>query len=127
MPPRTSEAEVRKILPAPAISSADLEGFITTANVMVTQVLGSDTTLLEQTKTEIEKFLTAHLMASTRAQQLAKAGGGDTRAEFQGEFGKGLESTGYGQTVKRLDVTGKLAALDWENRTEVVFFSVGGC
>ena len=125
MPVRTSVPEVRKIITTD-ITDDDVTAFLTAASVMVDQVLGSSTELLDATKTEIEKFLTAHGIASTVTQQLAEAGGGDTRVKFQGETGKGLDSTGYGQYAKRLDTTGRLAGLDKEERTEFVFFSVGG-
>ena len=126
MPIRTSVAEVRKIIETD-IPDDQVQAFLTTASVTVDQLLGSNTVLTEETKTEIEKWLTAHGIASTVTQQLSEAGGGVTRVKFQGETGQGLRSTMYGQyVIDILDTTGIFAEQHKEDRQQFVFFSVGG-
>ena len=126
MPLRTSVAEVRKLIETD-ISDEQVSAFLTTASVTVDQLFGEEDRLTDETKTEIEKWLTAHGIASTVTQQLAEAGGGATRVKFQGETGQGLRSTMYGQyIVDILDTTGILAEQHREDRQQLVFFSVGG-
>lgn len=60
---------------------------------------------------EVETWLAAHLLASTREQQAqTEQIGNEYRVTYQGKTGLGLESTYYGQTVMMLDHTGRLAA-----------------
>ena len=122
---RSNVTEVRKIIDTD-IPDDRVEAFLKSASVMVDQALGKTTLLSEESKTEIEKFLTAHFIASTVTQQLAEAGGGVTRVKFQGEFGQGLKSTAYGQAVLRMDTTGILAQTDKDEKQQLVFISLGG-
>jgi len=61
--------------------------------------------------TEIEKWLTAHLITISRERMAAKEEAGGARIEYIGAFGAGLSSTPYGQTAIALDNTGTLLAL----------------
>lgn len=105
---RTDAASV-KIIIETELSDPVVDAFITTANLIVTDVLGSDTTLSTAQLTEIEKWLTAHLLASTREKQEQKEKVGDADVTYQGKTGMGLDATMYGQQVKILDTTGKMA------------------
>ena len=107
---RTTATAVKQILETD-LTDTELEAFISGATEVVTEVIGSDTSLSGDLKTEIERWLTAHMIASTREQQLSEAEAGPASAKFQGKTGLGLDSTMYGQTVKMLDATGKFAAL----------------
>ena len=104
---RTTSAEVIKILDNTALSTTIVDAFIGSANVMVTQILGTNlsTTVLA----EIEKWLTAHLIASTRERQAKKEGAGGAEIEYTGKFAFGLTLTTYGQMVLALDTTGAMA------------------
>ena len=97
--------EVKKILDT-GLDNSEIEAYISGATELVSATLGSGVTDL---KKEIVRWLTAHMIASTREQQLSEAGAGSARAKFQGETGLGLDSTHYGQQVKILDTSGKLA------------------
>ena len=110
---RTTVAEVNAILPE-TVADATVTAFIKTATELVTEVLGSDTTLTDALKEEIECWLTAHLIVATvqRSKMLVKAGGGPAPSvTFAGSFGTKLNSTTYGQQVLMLDTTGKFAKL----------------
>ena len=103
---RVSDAEVREIMDIDS-SITDLTPFITAANLVITARLsgaGHSDELLK----EIERWFSAHLIASrdplTKIEKL-----GDASRTIQGEFGKGLDSTTYGQNVKLLDTSGIMA------------------
>jgi len=85
-----------------------LDTFITAANQMVTEHLGSSGLSDDQLK-EIERWLAAHLLASTLELQVKSEGTKDANISYQGQTGKGLDFTSYGQMVKMLDTTGTLA------------------
>jgi hypothetical protein len=90
-------------------SLEDVGPFIQTANILVTDVLGSSSLSIALLK-EIETYLAAHFV--TLRDRMTKAEGADgVRFDFQGEFGMALDSSQYGQTAQLLDSTGKLASL----------------
>ena len=103
---RIDDGEVREIMDVDTDIS-DLTPFITAANLIVTARLagqGLGDTLMK----EIERWLAAHFVASR--DPLAKTEKiGDASITIQGEFGKNLESTAYGQRALLLDTTGALA------------------
>jgi len=102
-------SDVKAILDT-SLSDADIQAYITGSTALVTSVLGSSS-LSDDLIMEITRWLTAHMIASTREQQLSSAGAGSAKAVFQGVTGMGLDSTLYGQQVKILDTTGAMAAL----------------
>ncbi len=107
---RTTATEVKQILETD-ILDADVDAYIIGANALVTNVLGTDTTLSATLKEEIERWLTAHMIALSRELQPAKEGGGPAPSiTYQGQWGKMLELTSYGQMVLALDTTGKMKA-----------------
>jgi hypothetical protein len=104
---RTTDSEVKKIISLNSIT--DTTSFITTANLLVTQNLGNSG-LSDDMLTEIEKYLTAHLLAlHPDERQLIDQKLGDATDKLGGDFGKGLDFTQFGQTVKMLDTTGTFA------------------
>lgn len=105
---RTSAAEVKQVLDT-NLTNTIIGAFIRDANLVVTDVLGSDTTLSADQLKSIEKWLTAHFIACTRERQGSKEKVGDADITYQGKTGMGLDSTMYGQQVKMLDSTGKMA------------------
>lgn len=110
MAARTTADKIKEILDT-SLTDTQINGFIAGATALVDEVLGDVTSISDTLKAEIERWLTAHMIASTREQQLQSAKAGSTGATYQGQTGKGLESTFYGQTAMRLDASGKLAAL----------------
>ena len=103
---RTTTEKVLEILDT---DITDCTPFIVAANLIVDEQL-SEEGLSEALLTEIERWLAAHLACAKdpyiKAQKL-----GDASATYSGDFGKGLESTPYGQQVSLLDPTGSLARM----------------
>lgn len=104
MAERVTSDEVKKLIDT---EISDLSPFIKAANLTVNQYIQNDglgTALLK----EIERWLTAHFVAM-RERQLTSETVGDAANQYGGNFGMGLDFTQYGQQVKMLDATGKLA------------------
>ncbi len=112
---RTTATEVKQIIDTDLLDSI-VDAYIVGASALVDNVLGSDTTLSDTLKEQIEMWLTAHMMASTRELQPAKEGGGPAPSiTYQGKWDQNLSSTSYGQMAMTLDTTGKLR--DTSNNT----------
>jgi len=107
---RIEEADLQAIVHTD--SDLSLVPFIETANALADYVSSKDSksqlsaTLLKQ----IELYLAAHFY-SHRDQPYASKSTMGASASFQGQWGKGLESTRWGQTAMMLDVSGTLAAI----------------
>lgn len=107
---RTTAVEVKLILDTD-LSDTIVDAYIVSANALVTEVIGSNTTLTDVLKEEIERWLAAHFIAATRERQLVSGEAGGAKAVYQGKTNTKLESTLYGQQVLVLDATGSFAAL----------------
>lgn len=105
---RVTAQDVKEILET-NLADQIIDTFITGANLTVTKILGDDTTLSSSQKTEIERWFSAHLIACTRQQQAQNEKVDDAAITYQGKTDKGLDATFYGQQVKILDTTGKMA------------------
>lgn len=105
--PRTTVDLVKIILPT-NLSDEVIEIYIDDANLMVTDILGNDTTLSDGRKEMIERYLTAHMITVTQQRQLQKHEVEDASASYVGSFGKGLQGSTYGQALLDMDTTGKL-------------------
>ncbi len=106
---RATATEVKVIIKTDLADSI-VTTFINMANRTVTDYLGTNTDISTAQKKDIETWLAAHFIASTREQQAQAEQAGDARITYQGKTEMGLDSTFYGQTVKMLDTTGTLAA-----------------
>jgi hypothetical protein len=113
MAARTTATEVKKIIDT-SLSDSIVEAYIGDANVMVNEVLGTDTTDL---LTSIEKWLTAHLIAMTQERVSIKEEAGTAKITYPDVFGQGLKATPYGQMVLTLDTSGSFAALGGKSAT----------
>lgn len=104
---RTTASAVKQILETD-LDDITIDAFITGANIMVTETLGGEgisDALLE----EIERWTTAHMIASTRERQAVEEEAGPARQRFPNRFGMGFNQSTYGQMVISLDTTGKMA------------------
>ena len=104
---RTTAAKVKEILDTAQTDPA-IEAYIAIASQMVDDL---PTSLSEERLTEIERWLTAHFIASTKERMGKTEQVGEAQISYLGEFGKNLESTPYGQTAAMLDTSGTLNAL----------------
>ena len=108
MATRTTPAEVKEIYPT-SMTDAAVQIYINVANIIVTANItcGLSAAILE----EIERWLAAHLIASTQERQTKSERLAEAEVVFTGEYGPGLKSTTYGQTAMMLDTCGGLASM----------------
>lgn len=103
---RTTADKVKEISDT-SLGDTAIEAYIAVASEIVTNNVTCG--LTEAVLTEIERWLTAHLIASTKERQAHKEKLGLAEITYNGVFGAGLKSTSYGQTVLMLDTCGALA------------------
>lgn len=105
---RTTAAEVKEIMDNCTLSDTIVDSYITAASALVDYVYEDDsempTTLLE----EVERWYTAHMIASTTHRTTISEKLGDASVQYSGQFRAGLQSTPYGQMVLQLDITGRM-------------------
>ena len=106
---RVDYDDVKAIMDNCTTADATVTIFITTANAIINKVFANDTTMTEDLFTEMEKWLAAHLIASTVFRTASEEKLGDASIKYTGEWGKKLESTPYGQMVLILDSSGLMA------------------
>ena len=103
MAPRVTEADVLTIIDT-TLGTGEIDPFIFTANMMVNGYL-EDKGLTEEVLTEIEKYLSAHILSVK--DQRVKAEKIDVLSfTYTGNFGMGLKNTQYGQMAILLDTSG---------------------
>ena len=108
--------EVKAILDNSALLDVTVDSFILGADALVVSTLGTSG-LSDALMKEIERYLTAHLISITVERMAAKEGAGGASITYTGMYGQGLEASAYGQMVKTLDTTGKMAALAGKSAT----------
>lgn len=108
---RTNADDVRLIMDNCTVDDEVIDAIIVAANAVVDQVFSGDTTTGASLLEQIEKWFTAHLIASGPQRQAAQEEIQDARIKYTGTWGKKLESTSYGQAVLAMDVSGKMAKL----------------
>ena len=114
---RTNATKVCDILDT-VLTDGQVAAFILTANLVVTQYLGT-TDVLAPVLTEIETYLAAHL-ATIRDPRTKTESADGVAFTFEGMTGLGLEGSKYGQTVILLDPTGTFAELGKAGRSSWV-------
>ena len=106
---RTTAAEVKQILDECTLSDTIVDVFIGAASRLVDAVYSTDTTMSDDQLEDIETWLTAHMIASTLHRQTSQEEVDGASVKYTGYWSKDLESTSYGQMVKILDTSGKMA------------------
>jgi len=104
---RVTAAEVKAIMDNCTLADATIEAFITPGSLLIDSAFGA--TDVDPLTIQIEKWLVAHMLASTIARTTSKEKVGDAEVTYTGTWGMRLESTPYGQMVLILDITGLLA------------------
>lgn len=103
---RTTNTEVKAIMDTD-LTDDQIDGYIESATALVDSwfdgVAATETMLKE-----VERWLTAHLIAISRERQAKEEGAGGAYIRYAGLFGTGLKTTSYGQTAIEIDVTGTL-------------------
>jgi hypothetical protein len=93
------------------VSHTVIDNLIITANAIINKVFAGDNTMSEDMLKAVEQWFTAHMIASTLWRTTADEKIGDAAVTYTGKWGFGLDLTPYGQMVKQLDVTGKMAKI----------------
>jgi len=106
---RVTAAEVKQIMDSCTTSDPIVNVFIGAANEMVSSVYATDTTMTTTMLKEVERWLSAHMIASTIHRTTSEEKLGEASVKYTGYWSQGLSSTPYGQMVLTLDVTGKFA------------------
>ena len=104
MPARVTSAEVLAIMDNCPLTDVDV--FIESGTLVIDSVFGSTNT--DSLVKEIERWFVAHMVASTVYRTTVDEKLGDAAVTYTGKWGMNLDSTPYGQTVKTLDLTGKM-------------------
>jgi hypothetical protein len=109
---RTTSAEVLQIMDNCTVSTTIIDSFITSASALIDKVFEYDiddmpSTLLE----EMERWLTAHMIASSLQRTTDTERLGDAEVKYTGKWGENLGSTPYGQMVMTLDYSGRMKSL----------------
>lgn len=95
------EEKVLAIMDEDDFSASQITGFVQSANIFVTQTLTGKVN--EDTLEQIEIWLSAHLVTISKARVSKSEEAGGAKIVYAGDFGKGLNSTQYGQTAIALD------------------------
>ena len=106
---RTTATEVKAIMDNCPVSDDDVTNhYISAASALVTGVFGDDADIGDTLIEEIERWFTAHMIASSRYRTLTSERLGDASVSYTVQFRENLSSTPYGQMVLQLDITGKM-------------------
>lgn len=106
---RVLAEEVLEIMDGCSVSTSIVDSLIVAANAVVNKVFENDTETSSTLLKEIEKWYTAHMLASSLSRTTQEEKLGDASVIYTGKYGMMLDSTPYGQMVKTLDITGKMA------------------
>lgn len=67
------------------------------------------------------KYITAHMISSTKERLAEQEGAGGASIKYQGVFGAGLKSTAWGQIAMSMDKTGNLSRVAIGNRPITIY------
>lgn len=110
MAARVTDEEVLAILPEEtAVSYENIQPFIDSANVFVTDLLEGK--LAESVLAEIEKWIAAHMASVVNDRAIKEAGAGGAYVKYAGIWGEELSATQFGQMALMLDTTNTLRNL----------------
>lgn len=118
---RTTVEDV-KIIIETELTDPVITGYITSASTFVDTALGT-ASLTEAVLTEIERWMTAHMIATTKERIAKKEEAGGAKIEYAGDFGIGLNGTSYGQMAMMLDTSGTLQQINGSTK-EARFWAV---
>lgn len=101
--------EVKEIMDDTTIPDALINVCITGADALTDIVFSGDTEVGTVLLKEIQRWLTAHMVASTpNYRTVSKEKVGDAEVTYTGKWDVNLLSTTYGQMAIQLDISGKL-------------------
>lgn len=110
---RTDGDTVKAVITTSLSAAEVLATFIPVASDMVDE-LDDDTDMDDTRLTNIETWLTAHLIAMSKERQAVDEKLGDATVKYGAKLGMHLEATTYGQVALQLDTSGTLKRLGKE-------------
>jgi len=109
MADRTTYAEVVAIMDDCDKTELQVAPFIIAASLFITNVFSEDTTTGATTLAELEKWMAAHMLASTICRTASEEKVGEASVKYTGKWDINLKGTSYGQMVLVLDPSGLIA------------------
>lgn len=108
-----SAADVRLIMKATTttLPDATIAPFLAAAGTLLGKIFTDTSVIGVSLLEELEKWLTAHLIASTILRMTSEEKLGDASVKYIGKWESGLSSTPYGQMLLLMDFTGIIAEL----------------
>lgn len=107
---RPITAEQVRVIMETSLPDAQITAYIGSANTFVNStLLGKG--LSDGLLVELERWITAHMIALTAERTTRKEEAGTAKVEYAGQFGKSFEATSYGQMALVLDTSGTLKDL----------------
>ena len=106
---RVTVDEVKTIIDT-TLTATIITGYIKSANAFVTASLGTVLTDAIVLK-EIERWMSAHMIAATKERQSKKEAAGGASIEYVGYWSTGLNGTSYGQMAIAIDTSRTLSAM----------------
>jgi hypothetical protein len=104
-----SSGDVQELMNNTSINATYIESILVTVDLILTKIFEYDGTVSSDLLKEMQKFYAAHLIASTTYRTASDEKIGDAQVKYTGTWGKGFESTPYGQALLALDPTGLIA------------------
>ncbi len=109
---RVTEQEVLDIMDSGVdLSSIQITAMITAHSSVIDTIFADDAVVDDALLKELERWLSAHYIASTLVRMAAKEKVGQAEVTYIGKWGEMLKSTPYGQVLLTIDTTGKLAKI----------------
>ena len=106
---RVTATEVKDVMDNCTVDDSIVTIYIGVASAVIDDVFSGDTTTSTTLLKEIERFYSAHLIASTLDRVTQEEKIGDAAIMYAAKMGKGLEATPYGQALLQIDLSGKMA------------------
>ena len=100
--------DVQAIMKKCPLTDDQIDPYIKTAHIYILRVFDG-LNASEELLTDIERWFTAHLIASIHDKTTTKEKIGDAEVNYAVKVGEGLKSTPYGEMVLALDTSGLLA------------------
>lgn len=121
MPVRTNTSDVRAIIDTDVDSLVIENTFLPMAANVVDEEVVANGDVSDERAALVEKQLAAHFIRVTRDRQIESFKQESTSGTFTGEFGRGYDSTTYGQMAMQLDPTDSLKDADNTDSSFEVF------
>jgi len=101
--------EVQSIMKTNLLTDDQIDPYIKSTHLFILRVFAGNTSLSAITLSEIEKWFTAHIIATIHDRPASQEKIGDASISYADTYAGGLASTTYGQMVMILDTTGLIA------------------